>query len=68
MGERRGAYRILVWRHDGKIPLPRHTYRTDDNIKMVLQVVKWGMEWIDLAQGRDRWRARVNVVMIFQVP
>jgi len=68
MGERRGACCILVWRRDGKGPLGRHTYRRDDNIKMDLQGVGWGMDWIDLAQGRDRWRSRVNVVMKLQVP
>ena len=44
------------------------TYRRDDNIKMDLQEVGWGMDWIDLAQGRDRWRSCVNVVMKLQVP
>jgi len=54
VGERRGAYRILVWRHDGKRPLGKHTYGRDDNIKKDLQEVGWGMDWIVLAQGRDR--------------
>jgi hypothetical protein len=59
MGERMGACMILVWRHDGKRLLSRHACRRDDNIKMILEEVRWGMDWIDLAQGRDRWRVRV---------
>jgi hypothetical protein len=68
MGERKGAYRILVWRRDGKGPLGRHTCRRDDNTKTDLQEVGWDIDWIDLAQGKDRWRSRVNVVMKLQVP
>jgi hypothetical protein len=64
MGEKRGAYRILVGRQEGR---PRH--RWEDNIKMDLQDVGWvGMNWIVLAQDRDRWRALVNVVMNLWVP
>ena len=69
MGERRGAYRVLVGEPEGKRPLGRPRHRWENNIKMVLQEVGCGgMDWISLAQDRDRWRALVNVVMNFQVP
>jgi hypothetical protein len=54
MGEKRGAYRILVGR-------PRR--RWEDNIKMDLEDMDGGMDWIELADDRDRWRALVNAVM-----
>jgi hypothetical protein len=63
MGEKRCAYRILVGRPEGRRPLGRPRRRWEDNIKMALQGVGWGMDWIDLAQDRDRWRALVNAVM-----
>jgi hypothetical protein len=69
MGEGRGAYRILVGRPEGRRPLGRPRHRWKDNIKMDLQEVRWGgMDWIDMAQDRDRWRALVNVVMNLWVP
>jgi hypothetical protein len=43
-------------------------YRWEDNIKMDLQEVGWGMDWIELAQDRDRWRALVNAAMNLRVP
>ena len=50
-------------------PLGRHRHRWEDNIKMVLQEVRCGgMDWIELAQDRDRWRALVNAVMKLRVP
>jgi hypothetical protein len=67
-GEKRGAYRILVRRPEGRRPLGRPRHRWEDNIKMDLQEVGWGMDWIDLAQDRDRWRALVNAVMNLRVP
>jgi hypothetical protein len=69
MGDRRGAYRILVGRQNGKIALGKPRCRWKDNIKMDLQEVGWGgMNWIDLARDRDRWRELVNAVMNLRVP
>jgi hypothetical protein len=62
MGERSGAYRILVGTPDGRRPLGRPRRRWEDNIKMDLQDVRWGIDCIQLAQDRDRW-AVVNAVM-----
>jgi hypothetical protein len=59
--ERRGAYRILVGRPEGRRPLGRPRRGWEDNIKMNLQGMGWGMNWIELAQDRDRWRAVVNL-------
>jgi hypothetical protein len=69
MGEGRGAYMILVGRPERRRPLGRPRRRWEDNIKIELQQVGWGgMEWIDMAQDRDRWRAVVNAVMNLRVP
>jgi hypothetical protein len=69
VGERRGVYRILVGKLEGKRPLGRPRHRWEDNIKMDLKEVEcWGIDGIDLAQDRDRWRALVNAVMSFRVP
>jgi hypothetical protein len=69
MGEGRGAYRILVGSPEGRRPLGRPRRRWDDNIKKDLQEVGWrGMDWIDLSQDRDRWRALVSAVMNLRVP
>ena len=63
MGERRGVYRVLV----GK-PERRTRRRWEDNLKMDLQEVGCrGMDWTELAQDRDRWRAHVNSVMNLRV-
>jgi len=63
-GETRGAYGVLVGKPEGKRPLGRPRRSWEDNIKMDLQEIEWeGMDWIDLAQNRDRWRALVNAVM-----
>jgi hypothetical protein len=68
-GERRGVYRVLVGKPEGKIPLGRPRRRWEDNIKMDLQEVGFGgIDWIELAQDRDRWRALVNAVMNLRVP
>jgi len=69
MGERRGVYRVLVGKPEGKRPLGRPRRRWEDNIKMGLQEVGCGgVDWIELAQDRDRWRALVNAVMNLRVP
>jgi len=61
MGERRGIYRVLVGKPEGKRPLERPRHRWEDNIKMDLQEVECGLiDWIELAQDTDRWRAFVN--------
>jgi hypothetical protein len=68
MGEGKGAYRILVGRLEGKRPLERPRHRWEDNIKMDLQEVGWeGVDWIDMAEDRDRWRAVVKAIMNIQV-
>ena len=61
-------YRVLVGKPEGKRPLGRPRRRWEDNIKMDFQEVEWGMDWIELAQDRDRWRALVNAVMNLRVP
>jgi hypothetical protein len=67
-GERRGAYRALVGKCEGRRPLGRPRRRWEDNIKMDLREVGWGgMDWIILAQDTDRWRALVNAVMNLRV-
>jgi len=61
---KRGVYGVLDGKPEGKRPLRRPRCRWEDNIKMDLQEVGCGdMEWIDLAQDKDRWRALVSVVM-----
>jgi hypothetical protein len=68
-GEGRGVYRVLVGKPEGKRPLERPRRRWEDNIKMDLQVMGCGgMDWIELAQDRDRWWVLVNAVMNLQVP
>jgi hypothetical protein len=68
-GEKMNAYRILVGNPEEKRPLGRPRRRWVDNIKLDLREIGWdGMDWIDLAQDRDQWRALVNAVMNFRVP
>jgi len=69
MGEGRGVYRVLVGKPAGKRPLGRPRHRWVDNIRTDLQEVGWGyMDWIGLAQDRDRWRTIVSAVMNLRVP
>ena len=68
MDGRRGVYRVLDGKREGKGPLGRPKRRWEDNIKMDVEGVGWGMEWIGLAQDRDRWRALVNAVMVLEAP
>jgi len=69
MGNSRGVYRVLVGKPEGKIPLGRPKRRWEDNIKMDIQEMGCeGIDWIDLAEDRDRCRALVNAVMNLRVP
>ena len=69
MGDRKGIYRVLMGKPEGKRPLGIPRCRWEDNIKMDLQEVRCGgMDWIELAQDRDRWWAPVNGVMNLWVP
>jgi hypothetical protein len=67
--EKRNAYRILMAKPEGKRPLGIPRRRWVNNIKMDFREIGWDcMDWIDLAQDRDQWRALVNMVMRLQVP
>jgi hypothetical protein len=69
MGEVRGAYNILVGRPERRRPLERRRRRWEDNIKMDLREIGFGdVDWIHLAQDRDRWRALVNKIINLRVP
>ena len=68
MWKRRGVYRSLVGKPEGKRPLGRPRYRWEDNIKMDLQALGCGvMDSIELAQDKDRWRALLNGAMNLRV-
>jgi hypothetical protein len=67
--EKRNAYRILVGKPEGKRPLGKPRRKWKDNIRMDFRERGWGgMDWIDLAQDRDQWRALVSTVMNLRVP
>jgi hypothetical protein len=70
IGEKRNGYKLLVGKPEGKRrPLGRPRHRWVDNIRMDLGEVGWGgVDWIGLANDRNRWRARVNSVLILRVP
>jgi hypothetical protein len=64
MGEKRDAYRLLVGKSEGKRPLGRPRRRWVDNVRMDLGEMGWGdVDWIGLANDRNRWRALVNSVL-----
>jgi hypothetical protein len=68
-GEKRNAYRFLVGKPEGKRPLGRPRRRWVDNIRMDLVEIDWGdVDWIGIAQDRDKWSALVNAVMNLRVP
>ena len=69
MGEKRGLYRVLVGKPDGKRQFGRPRLRWENNIKIDLQEVGCGdVDWIELAQDTDRWRALVSAAMNLRVP
>jgi hypothetical protein len=69
LGEKRNAYRLLVGKPEGKRPLGRPRQRWLDNIKMDLLEIDWsGVDWIGLAQDRDKWSVFVNAEMNLRVP
>ena len=69
MGEERGVYRVLLGKPEGRRPLGRPRGRWVDNIRMYLKEVGCGyMDWIGLAEDRERWRTLVSAVMNVRVP
>ena len=67
--ERRGTYRVLLGKPEGRRTLGRPRRRGNGNIKMDLQEIRWkNVNWIDLALDRDKWRGLVNAVMNLRVP
>ena len=69
MGAKRGVYRVLVVKPEGKIQLIGPRRRWEENIKMYLQEIGCeGMDWVDVVQDKDKWRAPVNAVMNLGVP
>jgi hypothetical protein len=69
MGAKRNAYRISMGKPAGKRSLGRQRRRWVDNIKMDLREIGWDrVDWIDMAQDRDKWRALVNTVLNLRVP
>jgi hypothetical protein len=68
-GQKRNTYSILVGEPEGKRPLGRPRSRWVDNIKMDLREIEWGgMDWFDLVQDRNQWRALVNTAITLLVP
>jgi hypothetical protein len=69
MVDTRSVYRVLVGKPDGKRPLGKSRHRWEDDMTVDLQEMRLGgMDWIDLAQDREKWRADLNVVMNLRVP
>jgi hypothetical protein len=68
-GVKRNAYRISVGKPEGNRPLGRSRHRWMDNIRIDVGEIGWdGVDWIDVAQNRDQWRALVDMVMDLWVP
>jgi hypothetical protein len=67
MGEERKVYKVLVGKPEVKRPLGRPRRRWEDGIRMDLSDIGWGVDWIRLAQDRDRWRAVMNAVINLRV-
>jgi len=69
MGEGRGVYRVLVGKPEGRRHLGRRRHKWEDNIRLDIREVGCGyVDWMELAQDRDRWRALVSAVMNLRVP
>jgi hypothetical protein len=68
MGEEKKVYKVLVGKPEGKRPLGRPRRRWEDGIRMDLREIGLGVDWIRLAQDRDRWRAIASAVMNLRVP
>jgi hypothetical protein len=69
IGKKRNAYNFLVGKSEGKRPLERHRRRWEDNIKMALRGKGWsGIDWFNLAQNRDLWRALLGTLINLRVP
>jgi hypothetical protein len=69
MGWAGNAYKVLMGKPEGKSPLRRPRHMWVDNFKMDVRGIVWGgMDWIDLAQGRDQWRVLLNTVVHLRVP
>jgi hypothetical protein len=69
MGEKRGAFRVLVGRVEERRPLGRPRNRWEDDIKIDLVEVRWeGVDWVDLVQDKETWQALVSAVMNLRVP
>jgi hypothetical protein len=69
MSEMRNAYKVLVGKTEGKIPLCRTRRRWQDDIRMGLRKIGWeNVDWIHLARDRDMWRALVNTIIKLWVP
>jgi hypothetical protein len=68
MGEERNVYRVLMGKPEGKGPLDRPRRGWEDGIRMDLREIGWGsVDWIQLVQHRDWWRALVNTMMNLRV-
>ena len=67
-GEGKGVHSGLLGKSEGKRPLGRPRRRWEDNIKMDLQEMGGGGDWLELAQDRDRWPALVNTLINLRVP